>query len=54
ARAPRRRAAAHIARGAWAPWLSLASLSAARQADAMAYFFKSAPAAAVLASHRLS
>ncbi|RWP06545.1 glycosyltransferase family A protein [Mesorhizobium sp.] len=50
----RRREQYALRPGAWAPWLSLASLSAARQADAMAYFFKSAPAAAVLASHRLS
>ncbi|RUX24911.1 glycosyltransferase [Mesorhizobium sp. M7A.F.Ca.US.011.01.1.1] len=48
----RRREQYALRPGAWAPWLSLASLSAARQADAMAYFFKSAPAAAVLAPYQ--
>ncbi|MER9307040.1 glycosyltransferase family 2 protein [Mesorhizobium sp. M0293] len=48
----RRREQYALRPGAWAPWLSLASLSASRQADAMAYFFKSAPAAAVLAPYQ--
>lgn len=50
----RRREKYALRPGAWAPWLSLASLSAGRQADAVEYFFKSAPAAAVLASYQLS
>ncbi|MFB9980082.1 glycosyltransferase family 2 protein [Mesorhizobium kowhaii] len=50
----RRREKYALRPGAWAPWLSRASLSAGRQADALAYFFKSAPAAAVLAPYQLS
>jgi len=49
----RRREKYALRPGAWAPWLSRASLSAGKQADAVEYFFKSAPAAAVLASHRV-
>jgi glycosyltransferase involved in cell wall biosynthesis len=40
--------------GACAPWFGLASMSAGRQADAVARYFKSVPAAAVLASYQLS
>ena len=50
----RRRERYALRPGAWAPWLSRASLSAGRQADAMEYFFKSTPAAAVLAPYELS
>lgn len=50
----RRREQYALRPGAWAPWLSLASLSAGRQADAVARYFKSAPAAAVLAPYQLS
>lgn len=50
----RRREKYALRPGAWAPWLSLASLSASKQADAVAYFFKSAPAAAVLAPYQVS
>ena len=49
----RRREKYALRPGAWAPWLSRASLSAGKQADAVEYFFKSAPAAAVLASYRV-
>jgi len=50
----RRREKYALRPGAWAPWLSLASLSAGKQADAVEYFFKSAPAAAVLAPYQSS
>jgi hypothetical protein len=50
----RRREKYALRPGALAPWLSLASLSAGRQADAVARYFKSAPAAAVLAPYQVS
>lgn len=50
----RRREKYALRPGSWAPRLSLASLSAGRQADALAYFFKSAPAETVLAPYQLS
>ncbi|MBE1710790.1 MULTISPECIES: glycosyltransferase family 2 protein [Mesorhizobium] len=49
----RRREKYALRPGALAPWLSLASLAAGKQADAVEYFFKSAPAAAVLASRQV-
>ncbi|TIN68403.1 MAG: glycosyltransferase family 2 protein, partial [Mesorhizobium sp.] len=39
--------------GAWAPWLSQASMWAGKQADRLAYRFKSTPAASVLAPYRM-
>ncbi|MDX8517406.1 glycosyltransferase family 2 protein [Mesorhizobium dulcispinae] len=48
----RRREKYALSPGAWAPWLSQASMWAGKQADWMAYRFKSTPAAAVLAPYR--
>ncbi|TGU46820.1 glycosyltransferase family 2 protein, partial [Mesorhizobium sp. M00.F.Ca.ET.186.01.1.1] len=49
----RRREQYALRPGAWAPWLSQASMWAGKQADKMAYRFKSAPAASVLAPYRM-
>lgn len=50
----RRREKYALRPAAYAPLFSLVSMSAGRQADAVARYLKSAPAAAVLASHQLS
>ena len=44
----RRREQYALRPGVWAPWLSLASIAAGKRADAVAYFFKTTPAEAVL------
>ncbi|MDX8491721.1 glycosyltransferase family A protein [Mesorhizobium sp. VK22B] len=49
----RRREKYALSPGAWAPWLSHASMWAGKQADWMAYRLKSAPAASVLAPYRM-
>ncbi|MBZ9851453.1 glycosyltransferase [Mesorhizobium sp. CA14] len=49
----RRREKYALSPGAWAPWLSQASMWAGRRADWMAYRLKSAPAASVLAPYRM-
>ncbi|CDX22059.1 putative glycosyl transferase [Mesorhizobium sp. ORS 3324] len=49
----RRREQYALRPGAWAPWLSQASMWAGKQADRVAYRLKSAPAAAVLARYRM-
>ncbi|TGQ50595.1 glycosyltransferase [Mesorhizobium sp. M1C.F.Ca.ET.193.01.1.1] len=49
----RRREKYALSPGAWAPWLSQASMWAGKRADRMAYRFKSAPAASVLAPYRV-
>jgi glycosyltransferase involved in cell wall biosynthesis len=49
----RRREKYALRPGAWAPWLSRASMWAGKQADRMAYRLKSAPAVAVLAPYRM-
>ncbi|AZO70469.1 MULTISPECIES: glycosyltransferase family A protein [unclassified Mesorhizobium] len=49
----RRREKYALSPGAWAPWLSQASMWAGKRADRVAYRFKSAPAAAVLAPYRM-
>jgi glycosyltransferase involved in cell wall biosynthesis len=49
----RRRERYSLHPGAYAPWLSLASIAATKQVDAVAWYFKSVPAATVLPRHRL-
>lgn len=49
----RRREQYALRPGAWAPWLSQASMWAGRRADWVAYRLKSAPEAAVLARYRM-
>ncbi|MDX8439875.1 glycosyltransferase family 2 protein [Mesorhizobium australafricanum] len=49
----RRREKYALSPGAWAPWLSQASMWAGRRADWMAFRLKSAPAASVLAPYRM-
>ncbi|RWB52925.1 glycosyltransferase family A protein [Mesorhizobium sp.] len=49
----RRREKYALSPGAWAPWLSQASMWAGKRADRMAHRFKSAPAASVLAPYRM-
>ena len=49
----RRREKYALSPGAWAPWLSQASMWAGRRADWMTYRFKSAPARTVLAPYRM-
>ncbi|TGT70787.1 glycosyltransferase family 2 protein [bacterium M00.F.Ca.ET.159.01.1.1] len=49
----RRREKYALGPGAWAPWLSQASMWAGKRADWMAYRFKSAPAASVLGPYRM-
>ncbi|AZO24635.1 glycosyltransferase family 2 protein [Mesorhizobium sp. M1E.F.Ca.ET.045.02.1.1] len=49
----RRREKYALSPGAWAPWLSQASMWAGKRADRMAHRFKSAPAASVLARYRM-
>lgn len=49
----RRREKYALSPGAWAPWLSQASMWAGKRADRVAYRFKSAPAASVLAPYRM-
>lgn len=49
----RRREQYALRPGAWAPWLSQASMWAGKQADRLAYRFKSTPAASVLAPYRM-
>jgi glycosyltransferase involved in cell wall biosynthesis len=48
----RRREKYALIPGPWAPWLSQASMRAGKRADWVAYRFKSAPAASVLAPYR--
>lgn len=52
-KAIRRREQYALRPGAWAPWLSQASMWAGKRADWVAYRFKSAPAASVLAPYRM-
>ncbi|RUT96139.1 glycosyltransferase family 2 protein [Mesorhizobium sp. USDA-HM6] len=49
----RRREKYALSPGAWAPWLSQASMWAGKRADGLAYRLKSAPAASVLAPYRM-
>jgi len=49
----RRREKYALSPGTWAPWLSQASMWAGKRADWVAYRFKSAPAASVLAPYRM-
>ncbi|MBZ9770378.1 glycosyltransferase [Mesorhizobium sp. CA6] len=49
----RRREKYALRAGAWAPWLSQASIWAGKRADWVSYRFKSAPAASVLAPYRM-
>ena len=49
----RRREKYALSPGAWAPWVSQASMWAGKRADWVAYRFKSAPAASVLAPYRV-
>ncbi|TPI07573.1 glycosyltransferase family 2 protein [Mesorhizobium sp. B4-1-3] len=49
----RRREKYALSPGVWAPWLSQASMWAGKRADWVAYRFKSAPAASVLAPFRV-
>ncbi|WP_149802208.1 glycosyltransferase family 2 protein [Mesorhizobium sp. NFR06] len=49
----RRREKYALSPGAWAPWLSQASMWAGKRADWVAYRFQSAPAASALAPYRM-
>jgi glycosyltransferase involved in cell wall biosynthesis len=49
----RRREKYALGPGAWAPWLSQASMWAGKRADWVAYRFKSTPAASVLAPYQM-
>ena len=50
----RRREKYALGPGAWAPWLSQASMWAGKRADWLAYRFKSAPATSALAPYRMA
>jgi len=49
----RRREKYALRPGTWAPWLSLASITAGKKADRLAHYLKTRPEAAVLAPYRM-